>query len=225
MPLILIAEDEPKIAQLLMDYLHSHGFETVWVEDGAKVVAIFEEKNPDAVLLDLMLPNRDGLEICRDLRNRSETPILMLTARADEIDRVTGLEIGADDYICKPFSPREVVARVKSVLRRSQVALKTEVSTEVGLVWDEPTRSARIGQHVLDLTPNEFNLLGVLFQNPERVFSRNQLMDRLYNDGRIVTDRTIDSHIKNLRKKLEEHGLGEKIVAIYGVGYKWDPTK
>ncbi|MCB1051643.1 MAG: response regulator, partial [Acidobacteria bacterium] len=132
MPLILIAEDEPKIAQLLMDYLHSHGFETVWVEDGAKVVAIFEEKNPDAVLLDLMLPNRDGLEICRDLRNRSETPILMLTARADEIDRVTGLEIGADDYICKPFSPREVVARVKSVLRRSQVALKTEVSTEVG---------------------------------------------------------------------------------------------
>lgn len=221
---ILIAEDEPKLAGLLIDYLQRFGFDTQWVDDGAQVMEAFAAYQPDLILLDLMLPNRDGMEICRDLRKISDVPVLMVTARVDEIDRIIGLELGADDYICKPFSPREVVARVKSVLRRSQP--KPVTSPTHRLVIDEAAYEVTADGHAVPLTPQEFHLIRALAAQPQRVFSRNQLIDRMYDDGRIVSDRTVDTYIKNLRKKLALHfGDEETIVSVYGVGYKYVPLE
>lgn len=216
---IMIAEDEPKIARLLVDYLESFGFETLWVADGLEVVAAVQRETPHLLLLDIMLPGRDGMDICRELRGINNLPIIMVTARVEEIDRILGLELGADDYICKPFSPREVVARVKSVLRRG-MARENEVPGG-SFELDEAQRRISVNGRALSLTPNEFHLLKALLDQPGRVFSRDQFLDRLYEDFRDVTDRTIDSHIKNLRKKIGRVLPGREVIcSVYGVGYK-----
>jgi two-component system response regulator BaeR len=218
---ILVVEDEPKLAALVGDYLRAGGYESTWIADGRDAIPAIKAKCPDLVLLDLMLPGRDGLDICRELRSFSDVPIIMLTARVEEIDRLLGLELGADDYICKPFSPREVVARVKAILRR--VRAGTEQGSDTGTVLriDEATHSAAFHGVPLELTPVEFRLLKTLAANPGRVFSRDRLLDNLYLDHRVVTDRTVDSHVKNLRRKLEQAAPGQDpIRSIYGVGYK-----
>jgi len=218
---IMIVEDEEKLATLLGDYLRQSGFESVWIADGTEVLPRVREKQPDLMLLDLMLPGRDGLEICKEIRTFSQLPIIVVTARVEEIDRLLGLELGADDYICKPFSPREVVARVKTVLRRTGEQANQNT---VGLVLDPDRYSARLKGHDLDLTAVEFKLLHFLYQTPGRIYSRNQLMDRIYPDQRIVSDRTIDSHIKKLRKKIAAVDPDEELIhSIYGVGYKYEP--
>jgi two-component system response regulator BaeR len=221
--LILIVEDEPKIAEIMRDYLQQSGYATHWIDNGDNVDKWVRSNDPDLVLLDLMLPGKDGLTICRELRVHSEIPIIMVTARVDEIDRLLGLELGADDYICKPFSPREVVARVKATLRRVDMMRADPASAYPGLSIDEDTFCASIGENKLDLTAVEFRLLALLASQPGRVYSRDQLMDNIYVDGRIVSDRTVDSHVKNLRQKIQTAiGSGDMIRSIYGVGYKLD---
>ena len=213
---ILIVEDEPKLAALEADYLKAAGFETHVIGDGREVVDWVRAHAPDLMLLDLMLPGRDGLEICRDIRAFSDVPIVMVTARVEEIDRLIGLDSGADDYVCKPFSVRELVARVRAILRRGRGALSA-----AGLVIDEEAHRAELDGRALDLTPVEFRLLRALAAVPGRVFPRERLLERIYEDHRVVTDRTVDAHVKNLRRKLEEVRPGEELVrSIYGVGYK-----
>lgn len=221
MPHILIVEDEPKLAQLLADYLRTSGYDTTWLADGTAVIPALRQTAFDLVVLDLMLPGRDGLDICRELRQFSQVPVVMLTARVEEIDRLLGLELGADDYICKPFSPREVVARIKAILRRSSHGNGPAGSADAaGLRIDPDSHTARLDHHNLELTPVEFRLLRTLASAPGRIFSREQLLDHLYDDHRVVTDRTVDSHIKNLRRKLDAARPGDHIRSIYGVGYK-----
>ncbi len=217
---IMVAEDEPKIARLLVDYLQSFGYGTRHVSEGLEVVPAVKRENPDLLLLDIMLPGQDGMDICRELRGFTQLPIIMVTARVEEIDRILGLELGADDYICKPFSPREVVARVKTVLRRGTPREK-EAGNGGPFQLDEALRRISIHGQALSLTPNEYHLLKALLDHPGRVFSRDQLLDRLYEDFREVTDRTIDSHIKNLRKKIARVLPGREVIcSVYGVGYK-----
>jgi two-component system response regulator BaeR len=216
---VLVVEDEPKLSRLLADYLAAAGFETTCLADGLAVVPEVRRRLPDLILLDLMLPGRDGLDICRELRAFSDVPIVMVTARVEEIDRLLGLELGADDYICKPYSPREVVARVKAILRRSQ--RHGALPADAGLTIDEEGYQASWQGRRLELTPAEFRLLRTLASAPGRVFSRDQLLDHLYADHRVVTDRTVDSHIKNLRRKLEQAAPQQELIrSVYGVGYK-----
>jgi two-component system response regulator BaeR len=217
---VLIVEDEPKLASLLRDYLAAAEFETEVLHDGAAAIGRIRESAPDAVLLDLMLPGKDGLSICREVRSFSHVPILMITARVEEIDRLLGLELGADDYICKPFSPREVVARVKAVLRRGQ-PLQTSPSAPLPLVLDEVRFEVLVHGTPLTLTPVEFRLLKRLSEQPGRVFSRAALITAAYTDHRVVSDRTVDSHIKNLRRKLADAGV-DVIGSVYGVGYRFE---
>jgi two-component system response regulator BaeR len=222
-PLVLIVEDETKLAQVLSEYLHQAGFRSERLERGDAVVPFVEAQPPDLILLDLMLPGRDGMEVCRDLRRFSNLPIIMTTARVEEIDRLLGLELGADDYVCKPYSPREVVARVKAVLRRFDPQ-PAEHADRGGVRVDMEAFEAWCGNQRLDLTPVELRLLNTLLTRPGRVFSRNQLMDQLYSDHRVVTDRTVDSHIKNLRRKLDHCLPGRELIrSVYGVGYKLEP--
>lgn len=211
---ILIVEDEPKLAALEADYLKAAGYDTHAIGNGAEVVPWVRANAPDLILLDLMLPGRDGLDICREVRGFSDVPIIMVTAKVEEIDRLVGLDLGADDYVCKPFSVRELVARVRAILRRRR-------APSTGLVLNEETHLAQLDGRELELTPVEFRLLGMLASAPGRVFSRGRLLERLYQDHRVVTDRTVDAHIKNLRRKLEAVRPGEELVrSIYGVGYK-----
>jgi two-component system response regulator BaeR len=217
---ILIVEDEPALANLLEDYLKASGFRTDAMREGTGVVEAVRDNPPDLILLDLMLPGKDGLEICREIRTFSDLPIVMVTARVEEIDRLLGLELGADDYICKPYSPREVVLRVKAILRRLRPATGTTPSA-AGLELDENRFSARFQGVALELTPVEFRLLKAFADQPGRVYSRTQLMNHLYTDQRIVSDRTVDTHVKNLRRKLNAVSPDEEIIrSIYGVGYK-----
>lgn len=221
---IIIVEDEDKIAQILVDYLAKEGFTTRVLCDGTNAVEIIKTSSPDFVILDLMLPGKNGLAICREVRHFSQVPILMLTARVDEIDRLLGLEMGADDYVCKPFLPREVVARVRTILRRVQQPPTVTTNDQMayrGIVLCMVRFQCRIGEHELDLTPVEFRMLKTLMSQPGRVYTRDNLMKSSYQDDRIVSDRTIDSHIKNLRKKIADvMGKDEIIHSIYGVGYK-----
>jgi two-component system, OmpR family, response regulator BaeR len=211
---ILIVEDEPKLAALEADYLRAAGFEPEHIADGRDVVPRVRSAPPDLILLDLMLPGRDGLDICREIRTFSDVPIVMVTARVEEIDRLIGLDLGADDYVCKPFSVRELVARVRAILRRHR-------APSGALAIDEERHVATLDGRALDLTPVEFRLLRALASAPGRVFARERLLERLYEDHRVVTDRTVDAHVKNLRRKLEEIRPGEDLVrSIYGVGYK-----
>jgi two-component system response regulator BaeR len=220
-PLIMIVEDEPKIASLLDDYLRSHGgFRCEIVDRGDEVLERFRVRTPDLVLLDLMLPGLDGIEVCKRLRAISAVPIIMVTARTDEIDRLLGLELGADDYICKPFSPREVVARVKAVLRRA--TMPGEDRPADGLVIDHARFAASLNGTDLDLTPVEFALLEALHARPGHVLSREQLLDRMYTDYRVVSDRAVDTHIKNLRKKFSAVAPElQAIESVYGLGYRY----
>jgi two-component system, OmpR family, response regulator BaeR len=219
---ILIVEDEPKLAALLSDYLVAAGYEAQRIDNGLEAVPSVRARLPDLILLDLMLPGRDGLEICRELRTFTDVPIVMVTAKIEEIDRLLGLGLGADDYICKPFSPREVVARVQAILRRAQ-RWPPDVASTPKLAIDDASFRAEYAGRALDLTPVEFRLLRTLAAAPGRVFSRGQLLDAAYTDHRVVTDRTIDSHIKNLRRKLDAASGGIEIIhSIYGVGYRLD---
>jgi len=222
---ILVVEDEAKLAKLLYDYLVQAGYQAHIIDNGLDVNEWVKQNQPDLILLDLMLPGKDGMEICKDIRQFSEVPIIMVTARVEEIDRLLGLELGADDYVCKPYSPREVLARIKAILRRVQGTPINNMgkASVYGFELDESRYKASIHGKVLALTAVEFQLLKILLSDPGRIFSRDQLMDHIYDDHRIVSDRTIDSHIKKLRKRLAEV-LPEKeiIYSVYGVGYKFE---
>ena len=219
---ILIVEDEVGLAELLRDYLQAAGYQIVMLHEGTRAVEQVKQLSPNLVILDLMLPGKDGIDICREVRAFSEVPVIMTTARVEEIDRLLGLEMGADDYICKPYSPREVVARVKTVLRRVAPDQSTKYPHVEGLLLDEDRYQASFNGTPLDLTPVEFRLLKIFSSYQGRVFSRSYLIDNLYTDGRIVSERTVDTHIKNLRKKLQPMLSGEVIHSVYGVGYRME---
>ena len=228
---ITIVEDEPKLASLLQDYLRRDGFDTTIYHDGSEALTHLVNEPPDLVLLDLMLPGTDGMTICKEVRKTSEVPIIMLTARVEEIDRLLGLEIGADDYICKPFSPREVVARVKAVLRRTGRSITPEEDESLAALNEsqfqlsENTASVQIGDKTCSLTAVELRLLAVMHERPGQIFNRAQLMRRMYEDNRIVSDRTIDSHVKKLRQKLEAVDQSTTYIhSVYGIGYKFEIT-
>jgi two-component system response regulator BaeR len=221
---VLIVEDEPKIAEVLCDYLQQAGYRVSCIDRGDQVEAFVRRSAPALLVLDVMLPGMEGTEVCREIRKFSEVPILMLTARVEEIDRVLGLELGADDCICKPFSPREVVARVKAVLRRSQVPAPAARLVAGPLTIDGESREASVDGQPLELTPSEFDMLRVLASRPNRVFSRNELLDRVQGYRFEGYDRTIDSHIKNLRRKIARKLPGRSpIHTVYGIGYKFCP--
>jgi len=224
-PRILIVEDEPKIASLLDDYLSSRGgFRCHTVQRGDEALDAFRAAPADLVLLDLMLPGLDGIEVCKQLRAESTVPIIMVTARIEEIDRLLGLELGADDYICKPFSPREVVARVKAVLRRTMPPADGSGAAGAGLVLDRERFAASLNGAALDLTAVEFALLEALQARPGHVLTREQLLDRMYDDYRVVSDRAVDTHIKNLRKKIAAVAPElQPIESVYGLGYRFNP--
>ena len=233
---VLVVEDEPKLAALMRRYLEAGGFVVQTIDDGRRVIPAVRTARPDLVLLDLMLPGRDGIDICRELRTFSGVPLVIVTARVEEIDRLLGLALGADDYICKPFSPRELVARVRAILRRTRVpapspALAGDPATDcppsanapVSLDIDESRHEIRLQGRLLSLTPVEFRLLAILAGTPGRVFRRHALLERLYEDHRVVNDRTVDTHVKNLRRKLIQVVEDRELVlSVYGVGYKYE---
>ena len=214
---ILIVEDTKELAQLLHDYLAIAGFAPHLLYEGSSVVEWVRKNRPSLILLDLMLPGKNGIEICREIRSFSQVPVIIITARIEEQARLTGLDTGADDYICKPFSPREVVARVKAVLRR---CADYQEGNRV-LRLDPDKYQASIKGRLLTLTVVEFHLLALLSENPGKVFSRSQLIEQIYSDQRTVSDRTVDSHIKKLRKKIGEIYDQELIHSVYSAGYKF----
>ena len=217
---VMVVEDDAKIAQLLLDYLRSEGFAADAVADGKLALARIERTPPAVVILDLMLPGMDGISICRAVRQFSDVPILMLTARVDEVDRLLGLDTGADDYVCKPFSPREVMARVRALVRRSDGRV---IASPQAWVVDESGLRISWRGHWLPLTPLEFRMLRLLLSRPGRVFARAHLLDSVHADLRDVSDRAIDSHVKNLRRKIEAVEPGSNCIAsVYGVGYRFD---
>jgi two-component system response regulator BaeR len=219
---ILIVEDEIKIAQLLSDYLEKADYTVSILEQGDKVIPYVKQTPPALILLDIMLPEMDGMTVCREIRKFSNVPIIMITAKVEEIDRLLGLELGADDYICKPFSPREVVARVKAVLRRMDPVEKEGEKLVVGTIaLDEKTYQVKIEDQPLKLTPSEFTLLKLLLARPNRVFSRQDLLNLMRDYDFEGYERTIDSHIKNLRKKIAKRIPNKDVIStIYGIGYK-----
>ncbi|MBT4290711.1 MAG: response regulator [Deltaproteobacteria bacterium] len=222
---ILIVEDEEKIASILKDYLEQNDYKTHWISNGSMVISYVKENQVDLILLDLMLPGLNGTEICKEIRKFSDLPIIMLTAKVDEIDRLIGLELGADDYICKPFSPREVVARVKSVLRRAHPTIQEQDIRLGPIHLNLDTRITQIKGKNLDLTPSEFGILATMAQHPNKVFSRNELLNKVLGNDFEGYDRTIDTHIKNLRKKITNAIPEQEIItSIYGVGYKLNIT-
>lgn len=220
---ILVVEDDARIALLLLDYLRNDGHHAQALADGQLALSEIRHAPPDLLILDLMLPGLDGVSLCRAVRQFSAVPILMLTARVDELDRLLGLNSGADDYVCKPFSPREVMARVQALLRRAEG--RFTVTARVWNIDDGGLRIAWRGQWLL-LTPLEFRMLRHLLSQPGRVFSRAQLLESAHGDLRDVNDRAIDTHVKNLRRKLQTvHAGDDCITSVYGVGYRFDaPT-
>ena len=217
---ILIVEDELKISHLLRDYLQQAGYETRESLNYDQIRSWVEQEEINLILLDWMLPGMSGLEICQQLRTISNVPILMITARVEEIDRLKGLDSGADDYICKPFSPREVVARVKAVLRRTCHEDHAELIAGP-LRLDQTTHQVWVDESEVVLTPNEFGVLKVLLQRPGKVWSRESLLQQVQGYQFNGYDRTIDTHVKNLRKKLATYGLESSIVTVYGIGYRF----
>jgi DNA-binding response OmpR family regulator len=221
---ILIVEDELKIARLVRDYLEHAGFEVIVTGDGSSAVASARGRKPDLVVLDLGLPGRDGLDVARELRRTSNVPIVMLTARGDEADRVVGLELGADDYVVKPFSPKELVARVRAVLRRTDSAREggPEVLRAGDVELDVPRMRVSVASRRVEVTPTEFQLLLTLIREPGRVFTRGQLLDAIHGVAIESYERAIDAHVKNLRKKLEPTpGRPRYVVTVRGVGYRF----
>lgn len=219
---VLIVEDEKKLADILIAYLNKEQFRVTHYESGSGVSDWVKNNQPNIILLDLMLPDVNGKDLCKEIRQFSTVPIIMVTAMIDEIDRLIGLELGADDYVCKPFSPKEVVARVKAVLRRSEGGFNQGEIYDAFEVNDE-TYSIKLHGDRLDLTPVEFRLLKMFIQSPGRVFNRDQILDNIFEDGRIVLDRTVDTHVKNLRHKLKtaspEH---DYVRSVYGIGYSFE---
>jgi two-component system response regulator BaeR len=219
---ILIVEDEKKIVELLRDYLEKAQYKVSSLERGDEAVSHVKKSAPDLILLDIMLPGMDGMEVCREIRRFSSVPIIMLTAKVEEVDRLIGLELGADDYICKPFSPREVVARVKAVLRRANTGPIMEKMVVGPFMLDDKTHQVAVNGESLELTPSEFSLLRVLMAHPTRVFSRNELLNQVQGYDFEGYDRTIDTHIKNLRKKIAQKLPNQDVITtVYGIGYKF----
>jgi len=215
---ILIVEDEIKLANLLADYFKLTEYQPQQIHHGDQVVSWVKANQPTVILLDIMLPGKDGITLCKEIRQFSNVPILMVTAKVDEVDRLLGLDLGADDYICKPFSPKEVVARVKAVLRRGQLK---SVAIEPDLKLDQERLVVSFNHIEIALTSVEFQLLKPLANKPGRIFTREQLMQSMYSDDRIVNNRTIDSHIKKLRKKLADISQGQDLIqSVYGAGYR-----
>ena len=215
---VFIVEDEPELAALVADYASANGYLPVVFANGAQALAAIQAGVPDMLVLDLMLPGMNGLELCRAVRAFSAVPIIMVTARVEELDRLLGLESGADDYLCKPFSPRELMARIKAILRRVQPGAPASLC-----VVDEAAQRIRVGGKLLDLTPSEFNILAGMARRRGQVFSRAQLLDLLRQDSLDVTDRAIDSHIKNLRRKIAVVlPQTEAIGSVYGLGYRFE---
>jgi two-component system, OmpR family, alkaline phosphatase synthesis response regulator PhoP len=219
---ILVVDDEPKIVRLARDYLEKNGFRVVTAADGPSALAMARREHPDLIVLDLLLPGMDGREVCRILRAESDVPIIMLTALSEESDQIVGLEIGADDYIVKPFSPRALVARVRALLRRAQGGVKAPAVIRVGdlEINSEHYSVTWKGKH-LNLTPSEFDLLTLLARRPGQTMTRQQLMDDLYGGAASSVDRSVDSHIKNLRRKLDSASDVRYIETVYGVGYRF----
>lgn len=219
---VLIVEDEKKLADILIAYLNKEQFRVTHYESGSGVSDWIKNNQPNIILLDLMLPDVNGKDLCKEIRQFSTVPIIMVTAMIDEIDRLIGLELGADDYVCKPFSPKEVIARVKAVLRRSEGDFNQGEIYDAFEVNDE-TYSIKLHGDRLDLTPVEFRLLKMFIQSPGRVFNRDQILDNIFEDGRIVLDRTVDTHVKNLRHKLKTASPEQDYVrSLYGIGYSFE---
>jgi two-component system, OmpR family, response regulator BaeR len=220
---IVIIEDDHALADMLANYMQAHGFTPHVISDGALAVAAVERLQPEAILLDVVLPNVDGIEICGQLRRVSAAPIIIISARVEEIDRIIGLEVGADDYVCKPFSPREVLARLRALLRRAQGRLGPGAELH-GFVVDDGAQRIVWQQRALPLTPLEYRVFRLLLSRSGQVFSRERLLDAAHGDGSDTTDRAIDSHIKNLRRKLHAAGTSSQlIVSVYGAGYRFEP--
>ena len=219
---VLIVDDEPKIVQLARDYLEHAGFAVLTAGDGASAIQLVRTRRPDLVVLDLGLPHLDGLDVTRTLRAESTTPIVMLTARDDELDKLLGLELGADDYITKPFSPRELVARVRAVLRRSERAPDASPTLGVGdLVLDVPRMRTEVAGRTVELTSTEFSILATMARQPGRVFTRSQLLDAVRGVAFESYERAIDTHIKNIRRKIEPEPREPRyLLTVYGVGYR-----
>ena len=223
MKTILVVDDEPKIIQISRDYLENAGFSVLSAGDGKAALAIARAEKPDLVILDLGLPEMDGLDVTRTLRKNSNVPIIMLTARDEETDKLIGLELGADDYVTKPFSPKELVARVRAVLRRFESAsLAAEVIRAADVTLDVPRMRVTVGDETVEVTPSEFELLTTLTRQPGRIFTRAQLLDALHGVAIESYERAIDAHIKNIRRKIEPNPREPKyILTVYGVGYKF----
>ena len=219
---ILVVDDEKRIVEILQAYLERDGYWVIAAYDGRSALELARSNSPDLVILDLMLPEVSGWDVCRELRRESDVPIIMLTARDDTTDKIIGLELGADDYVTKPFEPKEIISRVRAVLRRGERKAVSKSTLNIGeIMIDTNKRLVRRGDQNIELTPIEFDLLRVMAENPGRVYSRMQLLDKVQGDAYEGYERTVDSHIKNLRKKLEldpEHPV--YIITIYGVGYK-----
>jgi two-component system alkaline phosphatase synthesis response regulator PhoP len=224
--MILIVEDELDLVHVLRDYLEQAGFQVEAVSNGTGALSIIQHRNPDLVLLDLNLPGMDGLDVARELRRFSQVPVIMITARVDETDKLIGLELGADDYITKPFSPREVVARVRAVLRRSQIAPTQQETIRTGrIVIDRARHRVEVAGDRIDLTPTEFELLAALASQPGRAFTRMQLLEATQGESYEGYERTIDAHIKNLRAKIEpEPRAPTYIETVFGIGYRLNET-
>jgi two-component system alkaline phosphatase synthesis response regulator PhoP len=225
MKTILVVDDEKKILQIARDYLEHAGFTVLSSENGADTMAIMRREKPDLIVLDLGLPDIDGLDVTRMLRKETNVPIIMLTARGEESDKLVGLELGADDYLTKPFSPKELVARVRAVLRRSEIALSAperEIIRVSNLTLDLPRMQASLDHRPIDLTPTEFEILAALAAQPGRIFTRAQLLDAVHGVAFESYERAIDAHIKNIRRKLEpDPRQPGYILTVYGIGYKF----
>jgi DNA-binding response OmpR family regulator len=223
MTTVLVVEDEIEIARVVRDYLQHAGFEVIVVGDGGSAVASVRSARPDLLVLDLGLPGQDGLDVAREVRRWSETPIVMLTARGDESDRIVGLELGADDYVVKPFSPKELVARVRAVLRRSRATERgAEILRASDVEIDTAKMRASVNGKPVDLTPTEFELLATLVREPGRVFTRSQLLDAVHGVAIESYERAIDAHVKNIRRKIEPTpGSPRYLLTVHGVGYRF----
>lgn len=223
---VLVIDDEENVCEMISLYFEKAGYDVVTATDGADGIEKARQNRPDIIILDLMLPGMDGLDVCKEIRKASNVPVVMLTARADEVDRVLGLEIGADDYITKPFSPRELLARVKAVLRRAAYVPnpdEQQVLNLPGLAVSRISREVVVGDRKVDLTPKEFDLLWYLASNRNRVFTREQLLEHVWAYQEFYGDeRTVDQHIKRLRRKIENNGSSCRITTIWGVGYKFE---
>lgn len=220
--LILIVEDEPKLSRSVSDFLTANSYRTHIIDNGIDVAPWVKDHHPALILLDLMLRGKDGIAVCQEVRAYSQVPIIMVTARTEEIDRLIGLELGADDYICKPFSLRELVARMKAVMRRHNYVPQRQA--ERGLLLERSSSSLIYKGERIELTAIEFNLMEKLVRSPGRIFKRDELIDAAYMDSRVVNDRTVDSHMKKIRKKLQQLAPDDKFLhTIYGNGYKFEP--